>query len=125
MFLKRIDQLEGSSELTFDLAYFLTGDAAAKAARQDGVIKMGEPLPNDYYIINDNPLLRTVPFAPDVAVRVIDWKQCCDLVKGDFSAFVGAVDSGSAKGSYHGVTSPYWITVKGGVIVKIEEQYLP
>jgi hypothetical protein len=126
VFLKKIDQLEdGSSQLTFDLAYFLTGDEAVKAAIADGVIKHGEPLPNDYYIVNDNPKLRTVPFAPEVVVRVIDWKQCCDLVPGDFAPFVEAVNSGSAKGSYHGVTSPYWIRVKGGVIVKIEEQYLP
>jgi hypothetical protein len=51
--------------LSFDRAYFLTGDAANKAAAARGD---ESPVPNDYYIVNDNKLLRPVTLAADVKV---------------------------------------------------------
>ncbi|MEP6477643.1 MAG: hypothetical protein ABJC60_10255, partial [Actinomycetota bacterium] len=44
--------------LRFDLAYLLTGEEANQAAQENGD---EVPVPNDYYIVNDNPKLRTVP----------------------------------------------------------------
>ncbi len=124
VFVRKVKVSGSGSALTFDLAYFLTGDDAVKAAIKDGVIEPGETLPNDYYIVNHNPLLRTMPIAANVDVRVIDWTNCCDLTKGDFDAWVAAIKSGPGD-VYHGTASPYWITVSGGEVVKIEEQYLP
>ncbi len=124
VFVRKVEVSGSGSTLTFDLAYFLTGDDAVKAAVKDGVITPGETLPNDYYIVNHNPLLRTIPIAAKVDVRVIDWTNCCGLTKGDFDAWVAAIKSGPGD-VYHGTASPYWITVSGGEIVKIEEQYLP
>ncbi len=122
MFIKSIDVSTHPATMTFDLAYFLTGDAAnqAAAARGDET-----PVPNDYYIVNDNPLLRTLPISAQVEVRIIDWLNCCDLVEGTFSGLASAVAKNHPKGSYLGRLSQYWITVTNGVIVKIEEQYLP
>jgi hypothetical protein len=58
--------------MTFDLAYFLTGDAANQAAAEHGD---ETPVPNDYYIVNDNPLLRTTPISPSVEIDAIDWSR--------------------------------------------------
>ncbi len=124
VFVNNVRTAEGAETLTFDLAYFLTGGAAVQAAIAHGVIEPGDPLPNDYYIVNDNPLLRTVPVSPDVSVRVIDWKHCCDVTDATFADWAAAVRRGPTP-EYHGADSPYWITSRGGVIVKIEEQYLP
>ena len=52
--------------MTFDLAYFLTGDAANQAAAEHGD---ETPVPNDYYIVNDNPSLRTHARLPTVSIR--------------------------------------------------------
>ncbi len=52
-------------KLSFDRAYFLTGDAANKAAAARGD---ESPVPNDYYIVNDNKLQRPVTLAADVNV---------------------------------------------------------
>ncbi len=122
VFIKSIDVSTDPATMTFDLAYFLTGDAAnqAAAARGDET-----PVPNDYYIVNDNSLLRTLPISPQVEVRIIDWLNCCELVDGTFSGLAAAVAKNHPKGSYLGRLSQYWITVTNGVIVKIEEQYLP
>ena len=121
-YIKSID-LE-SQTMVFDLAYFLTGEEANQAAADHGD---ETPVPNDYYIVNDNPSLRTLAVAPDVKVGVIDWGNCCELVHGEIQPFV---DAFAAKhhawdAMYRGGESQYWLTVKGGVVILITEQYLP
>lgn len=114
----------GSQTLVFDLAYFLTGEEANQAAADHGD---ETPVPNDYYIVNDNPLLRTLAVAPDVKVLVIDWGNCCELVHGEIQPFVDAFATKhhAWDSMYQGSESQYWLTVKGGVVAEIEEQYLP
>lgn len=109
-------------QMTFDLAEFLTGDAAAEAAAEHGD---ESPPPNDYYIVNDNPRLRTLPVPPNAELRIIDWADCCSsFVVGDLSSLADALAHGDPTGTYR-PSSPFWITVEGGAIVTIEEQYLP
>ena len=56
---------QGRLYLRFDRAVLLTGPAADAASAAHG----GEsPVPNDYYIQNDNPRLRDVPVRDDVTV---------------------------------------------------------
>ena len=52
--------------VTFDLVQWFSGDAATKAAAEDGE---ESPPPNDYYIRNVNPRLRTLPVATGPASR--------------------------------------------------------
>jgi hypothetical protein len=110
---------DGSVEVTFDLAYFLEGQEAAQAAAEHG-----DELTNDYYIVNDNPRLRTLPLAGDVRVRYIVADACCELQRGDLDVWLGAV-LGTDHTVYAGEHAPWWVTVRGGVITRIEEQYLP
>jgi len=121
-YIKSIDF--GSQTLVFDLAYFLTGDEANQAAMEHGD---EVPVPNDYYIVNDNPKLRTLQVAPDVKIQVIDWGNCCDLVPGEIQPFVDAFSTNHHKWDdmYKGSETQYWLTVQGGAVTKIEEQYLP
>jgi hypothetical protein len=110
--------------MVFDLAYFLTGEEANEASAEHG----GEvPVPNDYYIVNDNPRLRTLPVAPDVEIWVIDWGTCCEPVRGEIQPFVDAFETRHHRwdAMYQGAESQYWVTVEDGRVVKIEEQYLP
>ncbi|HEY7399623.1 MAG TPA: hypothetical protein VH989_01875 [Actinomycetota bacterium] len=111
----------GGPQLQFDLAYFLTGDEATKAAKEHGD---EYPPPNDYYIVNDNPKLRWLPVSSSVKVKYIPNEMCCDLVAGNFDAWTEAVNE-TTMTDYAGKLAPWWITVSGGQIVKIEQQYLP
>jgi hypothetical protein len=111
----------GDSQLRFDLAYFLTGDEATQAAKDHGD---EYPPPNDYYIVNDNPKLRWLPVSASVKVKYIPNEMCCDLVSGNFDAWAEAVNE-TTMTDYAGKNAPWWITVSGGQIVKIEQQYLP
>ena len=50
----------GRTKLTFDRATLLTGAAAASAAKAHG-----QTVEDDYFIVNDNPLIRTFTVSPD------------------------------------------------------------
>jgi hypothetical protein len=120
IFVKKVSTGGGGS-VRFDLAYFLTGKAASDAAKAHGD---EYPPPNDYYIVNDNPRLRTLAVSSDVVVHAYDWNHCCDAYSTiSFSDWAAHVKSPSLQ--WHGTNSPWWIVVKGGVVVKIEEQFLP
>jgi len=107
-------------DLTFDLAEFYSGEEANEIAQERGD---EVPVPNDVYIVNDNPKLRTVP-AADAKISVLDWSSCCDVIVDlSFDDFAGYVAHPTDE--FHGTSSPYWIRVKGGEIVSMEEQYLP
>jgi hypothetical protein len=110
--------------MRFDLAYFLTGEEANEAAADHGD---EVPVPNDYYIVNDNPRLRTLDVDPGVEIWAIDWANCCDLVEGEIQPFVDAFETRHHEwdAMYQGRQAPYWVTVEDGRVVKIEVQYLP
>ena len=110
--------------LSFDRALFLSGKEADKAAAAHGD---ETPVPNDYYIVNDNKQLRTVTLASSVKVvgslglnsyagdgdRVEPTARTVDQLLG----FLGT-EQGKGTG-FHLVYGP------GGVVVSVEEQYQP
>jgi hypothetical protein len=126
-FIKSVDVSADPPTITYDLAYFLTGDAATQAAKDHGD---EAPPPNDYYIVNDNRRLRTVPLASGARLVLLDWNHCCDVTfDGDLTAFAEAINSGKdvtvGDETYKGGSSPYWLVARNGRILRVEEQFLP
>jgi hypothetical protein len=125
-FVKSVDASADPVTVTYDLAYFLTGEDAVQAAKDHGD---EAPPPNDYYIVNDNPRLRTVPLAADARLVLLDWSHCCDRTfDGSLADFARALHEGEVTVDghiYKGRLSPYWLIARDGLIVRIEEQYLP
>jgi hypothetical protein len=120
-----IDSIDpDASQIRFDLAYLLTGDEANQAAAERG---KETPVPNDYFIVNDNPKLRTLPVAAAVVLDLVDWKECCEKrFAGDPARFETNFTAESPpSGRYRGRFSAYWLTVEDGLVTRIEEQYLP
>ena len=113
--------------LSIDMAEFLTGDAADKAAADAGEIAPGEDVPNDYFIDNGEEEYVTLPLTRNVGVRVVGDPP--ELVDGEFEPFAEAFtkrpDEIEPDSRYRGVTSQYWLTVRDGEVAEIEEQYLP
>jgi len=124
-FVKDVDTASGT--MSFDLACFYTGDEANQQAamRGDEV-----PVPNDVYIVNDNPKVRDMTLSPSPELLLIDWNTCCKTRSGaTLDGFATAIDG---KGfteidgwKYNGQNSPYWVTIEGGDVVLVEEQFLP
>jgi hypothetical protein len=108
--------------LVVDIQQWFTDQAAVDAALEDGV-HPAEAGINGYYIRNENPRWRIVEVDPDVLVALttpphgqIDDPAIVDLPR--FGTLFQASDEYIAY-------SPYWITVRDGVVVRIDEQYLP
>jgi hypothetical protein len=104
--------------VTFDLVQWFDGDAATKAAAEDGE---ESPPPNDYYIRNVNPRLRTLPVTPDARLSLT--RQT--LNAGGSGSAAANVEVDLATIQANGRDHLFWATVQGGRIVALEEQYVP
>jgi hypothetical protein len=111
---------DGSSEVTFDLAYFYVGERAEREAAE-----RNDEVANGYYIVNENDRLRTLPLADDVEVAYIPESQCCDPQPWVIDDWLEAIGLSTNPSDYPGKNVPWWFTVEGGEITRIEQQYLP
>lgn len=124
-FIREVKTSGGGYSLVADYAQFLTGDAAAKAAAAAGE---ESPPPNDFFIVNQNERLRTLPVAANARVSIVTADSQWDGTDGPRSwriAKFAAEWRNTAATGYRLKDVPYWVTVKNGVVTKIEEQYLP
>jgi hypothetical protein len=120
VYVKRASRSDnGKTKVRFDLAYFYQGQRAEREAAE-----RGDEVVSGYYIVNDNPRLRTLPVGDEVEVEYIPSSQCCELQAGDIDAWVEAVLETNPT-DYGGTNVPWWFTVEGGQITRIEQQYLP
>lgn len=101
----------------FDLACFFLGEEADKAALEDGETMV--PVPNGYYVRNDDPTLRTADVAASTQVlhyptgdpgvsHTLPFPRWAELVEADDLIVTAA-----------------WLTVDEGAVVGIEEQWTP
>ena len=113
--------------IEFDLANFLSGEEADRAYQK--VTGDTGPVPNDHFVVNDNPMLRTLTLAPDVRLRLLDWNHCCEtFFDGDLSLFAQAIEQQADVtdgGLIYRGQSQWWITIENGFVTEIEEQYSP
>jgi hypothetical protein len=110
---------DAPSTVTFNLAYFFDGERAEQEAAE-----RGDEVVNDYYIVDDNPRLRTLPLADEVDVRYIPVGRCCDLEEGEIDAWLESILEVNPN-DYAGKDAAWWFVVDGGQITRIEQQYLP
>lgn len=107
-----------------DYADYLTGKAAAQAAAKAGE---ESPPPNDYYIVNDSPKLRTLKVDPSATVTLVsrpgEGAESAGYAS-DVKALAGFLDSdGWETASLR--SDGYWLTIDNGTVTAIEEQYTP
>jgi hypothetical protein len=114
---------EGPLLLQYDLAYFLTGEEANQAAEDRG---LETPVPNDYFIVNDNPKLRLTPLEGVYSVKYIpEGSGLSSPVKAHEAQFLGWMGETVQTDFPPKDTSWWWITIENGSVTKIEQQYLP
>jgi hypothetical protein len=109
--LKTIDPARRA--VTFDLIQFYQDDQATTEAAKD---HQESPPPNDYYIRNVNPRLRTLPVLADATItanQVAGSNQDVPVTLSKLAALTRE-------------RSPvFWITVRHEQVSKISEQWLP
>jgi hypothetical protein len=126
------DQYEqnGHRTISFDEIEWLTGTEATRARREDGLCPNSESdcqPPNGFYIRNHDETPIPLPVSPGAAVFMqtlshgpdgnYNWDEHIDLAR-----FLQVLD-GAATAHLRSV--PYQITLVGGFVVKIREQYVP
>ncbi|GBD84600.1 kelch motif protein [bacterium BMS3Abin02] len=109
----------GAATVTFDLACFWTGEAAAAEAAADGQ----EPLEGDFHIRDEDPQTRTV--ARDSAGTAYWLDGAGDLTPQAIPMSDWPVIGGTAYQECPGDHCAAWLYVNGGVVTELVEQYLP
>lgn len=102
--------------LVFDLACWFTGEAAAQAAAEDGA---ESPPPNDYYVRNTNPATRTLTVADGAEVTWMP--NPGDPTTEETVDYPQWLEGRTARPYQPGV----WLTITGGAVVDVREQYVP
>jgi hypothetical protein len=110
----------GAIYLRFDRAVLLTGKAADAASAAHG----GEsPVPNDYYIQNDNPRLRDLAIANQVTVV---GSQQLTGSPGPNPSSLKALLTFVHNGGPQAAATPFHLTYNdNGLVVRVQEQYVP
>jgi hypothetical protein len=110
------------STVEFDLVQYLTGDEA-RAYAEEHEDEYGEEY-YDQYIVNENPRLRSLPVAGDVQITVLQTAESTSsphaITFGELPGYVGT-DHGPAV--THLGYNAFWLTVRDGTVVAIDEQY--
>ncbi len=122
-YLRKVTAKGSQLAVTVDYAQFLTGKEAADAAAAHGD---ESPPPNDFYILNDNPKLRTFTLASGAAIAVVisdhKWNGADEprtYTPKQFAAMW-------ADPAYESLRqAPWWLTVEDGAVTRIDEQYIP
>ena len=128
-YLKKVYSKGGKNYINIDYVQWLSGDTAEQAMREDGQCpKKGECIVlNDYYIRNQNPLIRTFEVVPDVEIRAHDFEK--DYASGDwtesmtFSKFSQYFNRNANNGYWN--SAPFHIEIGNNKVLKITEQYIP
>ena len=117
----------GRFELRFDPAWWLTGVTAERAAAADGVIQPGEPVPNDYYIVEEGhrSLTYVVPATARVTVitravrpTVITVSELAQIVSGRNPKHRRLLEPKAG----------FWIRIGSkypGAVLSLDQQYQP
>jgi hypothetical protein len=110
----------GTIYLRFDRAVLLTGNAADAASAAHG----GEsPVPNDYYIQNDNPRLRDLAIVDQATVI---GSQALTGSPGPNPSSLKALLTFVHKGGPQVAATPFRIRYDdNGLVTRVQEQYLP
>jgi len=130
-YIKKAYTKSGKNFIDIDYIQWLTGTDAEKALREDGRCpKTGECIVyDDYYIRNQNPLIRTFEVAPDVEIRMqtLDSEttgQVGQNVPITFDRLKEIFTPPSAPQQQYEY-KPFIIELSNNRIVKITEQYIP
>ena len=120
-FIKKVSTSGSKKTIVADYAQLLTGDAAAAAATAHGD---ESPPPNDYYIVNDNPKLRTLSVLADAEVKLTTKSD--GTTAGPNGYPVSLAEFASLFNSTPAIrSSPYYVTLTDGKVSLISEMYVP
>lgn len=126
-YIKKIYAKNGKNYLDIDYIQWLYGQEAEKAMREDGRCpKSGECIVyDDYYIRNQNPLIRTFEIAPDVAIKMQTFNSENEGLVAGRAISLETLKSALNSDKQHYQYVPFILELSNQQIYKITEQYIP
>jgi hypothetical protein len=123
----RLTDLQGGEDgphlIQYDLAYYYTGEEANQVAASRGD---ETPVPNDVYVVNDNPKLRLAALAQDFTVAYLpEGSGLTDPVPAPQDRFLVWLDESEQTDFPPMDITYWWITIDGAEVTKIEQLYQP
>jgi hypothetical protein len=115
-------------ELRFDPAFWLNGETANTAAAEDGAVAAGEPVPNDYYIVDESRRTLKYLVRPGAHVTVL-----VNNGTGIFStpttvselAEIARTGKSSRRKLFEPLRSGVWIRHRIDTVCALDQQYRP
>jgi hypothetical protein len=121
-YLKSLTKEGSGYELRFDPALFLGGETANVAAAEDGAVEPGEPVPNDYFIVDEGHRLLTYSVPPDAKLTVVALGPKNIPITIEALAKIVAGDQAAP---WLPIRSGFWLRARIGVVRSLDQQYRP
>jgi len=113
-------------ELRFDAAWFTIGLTANTAAAEDGVIAAGEPVPNDYYRVEEGHRLLTYLVPPSAQVTVLTRQgESFGPTPITVAELAELVDGGRPVELFESLDTGVWIQIDADTVCSLGHKYLP
>jgi hypothetical protein len=124
--VKALVRKGGRFEMRFDPAWFTSGVTANTAAAQDGMVRPGEPVPNDNYVVEEGHRLLTylVPSSARVTVLTNNG-QGISATPITVSELARIVNGGKHRKLFEPLDSGVWIRVHVDTVRSLDQQYRP
>ena len=116
-------------ELRFDPAFWLNGETANAAAVEDGAIEPGQPVDNDYYIVDESPRTFTYLVRPTAPVTVLVDKGQAGILSTPISvselAEIVQTGKSSQRKLFEPLESGVWLRYRIDTACALDQQYRP
>ena len=121
-YIKSLKRKGTAYELKFDPAWFLAGETANRAAAEDGAVAPGEPVPNDYYVVDEGHRLLTYRVPPDAKVTMlVDGPESTPITVEELARIV----NGNHKPLWEPIETGFWIRYRIDTVKSLDQQYRP
>ncbi len=121
-YLKSLTKKGSSYELRFDPALFLSGETANVAAAEDGAVEPGEPVPNDYFVVDEGHRLLTYKVPADAKLTVVALGP--KNIPVTIEALAKMV-AGEQAAPWQPLASGFWLRSRIDTVRSLDQQYRP
>jgi hypothetical protein len=116
----------GGFRIRFDPFWLTTGITASKAAAEDGVVEPGEPVPNDFYRLEEGHRLLTFVVPADATVTVLTNTDTGILSTPISASELSQLVAGETPIElFEQLDSGLRISLRGDTVCAIDQQYVP
>ncbi len=124
--IKTLTRKGGHYEMRFDPAWFTSGITANTAAAEDGVIRPGEAMPNDNYVVEGGHRLLTYIVPGNARVTVLTNNGTGILSTPiAVSELARIINGGKHRKLFEPLSTGVWIRVQVDTVRSLDQQYHP